>query len=57
METLVGTYAVAASIVGLYAAWIAVETTRLSRRLKQLKPRLNETQPNSCGKKPLDEAA
>lgn len=36
METLIGTYAAVAIVVGLYAAWMGVAARRLSRRLKEL---------------------
>ena len=40
METLIGTYAAAAVVVGVYAAWLYTGTRRLSRRLKQFEPRV-----------------
>ena len=36
MGTLIGTYTVAAVIVGVYAGWLTVGTRRLSRRLNQV---------------------
>lgn len=39
MGTLIGTYAAAAVVVGVYAGWLAIGTRRLSRRLKQFEPR------------------
>ena len=40
MGTLIGTYAAAAVVVGVYAAWLSIGTRRLSRRLKQFEPRV-----------------
>ena len=47
MGTLIGTYAAAAVVVGVYAAWLVIGTRRLSRRLKQLEPHVENAQDNT----------
>ena len=42
MGTLLGTYAAAALVVGVYAGWLVIGTRRLSRRLKQLESRVEK---------------
>ncbi len=46
MGTLLGTYIAAALAVGVYAGWLVIGTRRLSRRLKQLKPRFESARDN-----------
>jgi hypothetical protein len=47
MVTLIGTYTAAAVVVVVYAGWLVIGTRRLSRRLNQVEPRVENARDNT----------
>jgi hypothetical protein len=57
VETLISTYVAAATVVGLYVAWIALGTRSLSHHLKQLKPSFDSARLTSSRGHVLEDVA